>query len=358
MRAGKVITRDEYFRAMEETWKVVHGYMLERISRVGEENQEAGAVLRGNYVVRKRMFGGSPKMRPMLLRMCFEACRGGDWKGIVPACAAVELLNISTYVINAVFDEKGEQQYRKDPREYTIVGMILRDLAAECINEVGVSLSSQGTRELNDMMSEISLLAYIGQQIDLYQLKKGRRGAFRDTEEMKRLYFRRAELFCGHFMRNVARMGALLADATAVQRNALDRYGLALGRSIQVINDMGDFVTEEAAIDYEKTYKDQFSDIRQGKLTLPVIRALELDGRLVRSVLGKRKALKSELRAVARYMKASGIVSDVKAVTKQDYRTCRKELRKLPESEARDMLSVMASMLRTNKYYSFFRELR
>jgi len=352
-------SKERYFEIMIETWKIVREYMQKKVSEIEENDPEVGSILKNNYVVKKRLFDNNPKMRPLLLRLSFEACRGGNWKNTICVSAAVELLNISTYVINAIFDEKGEDIQKKDINEYIIVGMLLRELATKCLNELQISLSPQEVHELNEKISEINLLIYIGQHMDLYQLKKGRVEGFDSTERMKELYIKRAELLCGYFMKNVAYIGSLLANATSEQKKALDNYGLIFGTALQILNDMGDFVTNENAMDYEKTYQDQFSDIRHGKLTFPVIRGLEINGRnIIKRVLEKKKVTNKELEHLTEYLKTKGIVNDVREITKKDYRRCKKELVKLPESESRDMLSLMASILRSNKYYSFFRELK
>lgn len=351
--------RGRYFREMKETWNVIRAYMLESVSEILENNQEVTLNIMENQVVKKRLYDENPKMRPLLLRLSFETCRGGDWRRIIPVCAAMEFLNISTYVINAVFDEKGGRKTREETNRYIIIGMLFRELASKCIARVEMSLSPGEIHEMNEKLSEINLLGYIGQHIDLYQLKKEKMRELGTMDDMKRLYLRRAELLCGCFMRNVAITGAILANATAEQKEAISNYGFILGTAIQMVNDMGDFVLNRNAIDYEKTYQDQFSDIRQGKLTYPVLLGLERPGKnMIKEMLGKAKASSSELPSLVEYLKTSGITDEVRKLTKEKYRLCKRELKRLPQSDARDMLSVMASVIRSNKYYSFFREFK
>ena len=160
-------------------------------------------------------------------------------------------------------------------------------------------------------------------------------------------------------MENIACIGAILADATAEQLETLKNFGLSYGNGVQIANDLGDFVLGTSqAVDFEKTYKDQYSDIRHGKLTYPIILGLEIaEETPVKALLGKDNVNYKELELLTRYLKESGIFEKIKELSKAEYYECKRTLRNLPKSEARSMLSLMASMLRSNKYFTFFRKL-
>jgi len=357
--AEQTISKDAYFQEMRETWDCTREYMLKKLSELEAINKRAALAIQENAVVKKRLSleKQNVNLRPFLMRLSFEACRGYDWKRIIPACAAAEFLNISTYIINAIFDEKGES--RKDINQYIIAGMVFRDLASECLLEANVSLSPEENREISQRLIEINKLSYIGQHIDLYQLKKENIADFNSFEEMKILYLDRTEKICGKFMENIACIGAILADATAEQLETLKNFGLSYGNGVQIANDLGDFVLGTSqAVDFEKTYKDQYSDIRHGKLTYPIILGLEIaEETPVKALLGKDNVNYKELELLTRYLKESGIFEKIKELSKAEYYECKRTLRNLPKSEARSMLSLMASMLRSNKYFTFFRKL-
>ncbi|MGE0882440.1 MAG: polyprenyl synthetase family protein [Blastocatellales bacterium] len=65
------------------------------------------------------------------------------------------------------------------------------------------------------------------------------------------------------------RVGAILRGATLAERNALAGYGLNLGIAFQLVDDLLDFTSN-----LEKLGKPVLSDLREGKLTLPLIRLL------------------------------------------------------------------------------------
>jgi len=352
------IGKKQYFREMRETWKHTRKYMLQKLSQLAFNNKEAVLALQENPVVKKRLSARNPKVRPFLMKLSFEVCRGGDWKRIIPACAAVEFLNISTYVTNAVFDEKGGKKSKKDINQYIIAAMLTRDLAAECLSEVKVSLSQEEIMEMHQKLTEINKIIYLGQYIDLFKLKKENINNFKSFEEIKKLYMERAEMFCGYFMGNIAFIGALLANATREQIGTLEEIGFAYGTGLQIANDIGDFVLGDSeAKDFEKDYQDQYSDIRHGKLTYPVILGLEMkEKNIIRNLLGKKKSNYKQLHSLTGFLVKSGIVEKTKQLVNVKHNECKKELKKLPESKARKMLSLMVSGVRSNKYFVFFRE--
>ena len=65
-------------------------------------------------------------------------------------------------------------------------------------------------------------------------------------------------------------MGALLSGATSEQVEALGRYGLQVGIAFQMADDLLDYTMDTQALG-----KEAGADLREGKLTLPVIHALK-----------------------------------------------------------------------------------
>ena len=66
------------------------------------------------------------------------------------------------------------------------------------------------------------------------------------------------------------RMGAILGGATVEQEEHLARYGLDLGMAFQIVDDVLDLTASENVLG-----KPVGSDLREGKVTMAVIHALE-----------------------------------------------------------------------------------
>jgi octaprenyl-diphosphate synthase len=81
-------------------------------------------------------------------------------------------------------------------------------------------------------------------------------------------------------------IGAILGGATEAQRAALREYGLNLGTAFQLIDDLLDFTSNEAALG-----KAAGADLLGGKVTLPLIYLRESDPstlKLIQQVLSER----------------------------------------------------------------------
>src|SRR6266478_8826223 len=84
-----------------------------------------------------------------------------------------------------------------------------------------------------------------------------------------------------------ARLGALVAGADSAAEDKLGEYAWTLGMAFQLIDDMLDFTAREQTLG-----KPVGSDLREGKITLPLIYALERatadERRMVETVLEAR----------------------------------------------------------------------
>ena len=68
-----------------------------------------------------------------------------------------------------------------------------------------------------------------------------------------------------------AQLGAVLGDADAAREEAFARYGMHLGTAFQIMDDVLDYSGEAETIG-----KNLGDDLAEGKMTLPLIRALAL----------------------------------------------------------------------------------
>jgi hypothetical protein len=91
-----------YFSHMRETTEKVFPVIIRYAEKIREINYDLYKTVM--FFIDKRR--QKLLLKPFLLRLSYEICGGNEWEEIIPACAAFELLNISSYQANSSFDNK------------------------------------------------------------------------------------------------------------------------------------------------------------------------------------------------------------------------------------------------------------
>jgi len=155
-------------------------------------------------------------------------------------------------------------------------------------------------------------------------------------------YFKVLQMKTGELFALSCDLGAYLSGAGAVQRSALRQYGLAIGTAYQVYDDCLDLFGSEAAVG-----KSLGTDLAKGKLTLPLLLALERAG------TGDRVKMEAMIRewdprsfsALLDLLKSHRALEDSQRVVHQYLQAAREKLGVLPETESRLGLAGLADYL-------------
>ena len=181
------------------------------------------------------------------------------------------------------------------------------------------------------------MLTVIDEMIMAESLQLERRGrviAARDE------YFRIVEGKTAALFRWAMVAGARAAGLPASAETALERYGLHLGVAFQAVDDELDF-----AADAGTTGMDPLADLREGKMTFPLVVALERDPAIaerVGALLADETPAAAELAAVAAAVRATGALTATRALAEEHAALARAELDALPAGTARDALVTVA----------------
>lgn len=101
--------------------------------------------------------------------------------------------------------------------------------------------------------------------------------------------------------------GALLAGGDSAKVDCLYRFGLGIGMAFQIIDDTLDFVGKQS-----KVGKPVMSDLREGKLTLPVLYCLEkgtiVEKRKIKTMILRKVKTKSDLKFLSLILKKYGAI--------------------------------------------------
>jgi octaprenyl-diphosphate synthase len=112
---------------------------------------------------------------------------------------------------------------------------------------------------------------------ELIQLDKIGRIDVTEEDALRLATYKTACLFSG-----CARLGAILAGVDAAQEEALAEYGRNAGLAFQLVDDLLDFTASA-----QQLGKPVLSDLKEGKVTLPLIYAMENGHREAREMVAQ-----------------------------------------------------------------------
>ncbi|MSP25394.1 MAG: polyprenyl synthetase family protein [Myxococcales bacterium] len=133
--------------------------------------------------------------------------------------------------------------------------------------------------------------------------------------------------------------GAQLGHCSRDCEDALAELGTALGRAFQLIDDVLDLEGEPL-----ETGKNLFADVQQGKLTWPVLVALEREPRIlgVLEMVAKTGTLPpAELASFLDRVRATGATDETRRFARAEVERAKAALERLPECAARGALALV-----------------
>ena len=202
---------------------------------------------------------GGKRLRPMLTLAAAKMCGYQEGDRHVALAACVEFIHTATLLHDDVVDESDLRRGLASAnavfgnKASVLVGDFLFSRAFEL-------MVADGSLKVLGILSHASSVIAEGEVLQLITTN--------DTETSETAYLdviraKTAQLFAA-----ACRIGAVVAERPRVEEEALETYGMNLGITFQLIDDVLDFSAEQAKLG--KTVGDDF---REGKITLPVILA-------------------------------------------------------------------------------------
>ncbi len=203
--------------------------------------------------------GGGKRIRPALLLLSAKLLNY-QGSGAVRLGAVVEIIHTATLVHDDIIDEAMTRRGR--PAANTQWGNSRCVLAGDWLYMQAFKIA---VRERNFRILD-TLIELTQQMVEGELLQIEKLGRFITLDEYFDLIFRKTACLFSVCMR----LGAILAGATAAQEAALGKYGHDLGMAFQIVDDVLDLTASEDVLG-----KPVASDLREGKVTMSVIHALE-----------------------------------------------------------------------------------
>ena len=198
-------------------------------------------------------------MRPTLVLLCAKEA-GTVTEEVMHAAAGLEMLHTASLVHDDVVDESDMRRGQRS------VNALFDNKAAVL---VGDFITSKALAEvaMTHSLEAVERMAWLGQTLadgELLQLGNTQRSTFSQGAYYDVISKKTAALFS-----TCARLGALLAGGDAATVELLEHYGHIVGLCFQLRDDIFDF--DESL----NVGKPKGNDLQEGKLTLPVLYALD-----------------------------------------------------------------------------------
>ncbi len=221
---------------------------------------------------------GGKRVRPAVLLM---AARLSGYRGdrAVLYAAVVEFIHTATLVHDDIIDESELRRGRLavHSRWGNDITVLLGDYLY--IKSMAMALTHDAI-DIVRLLCDVTLKMIEG---ELYQLTKNGDADITEDEHFDIIRRKTAYLFGG-----CAQIGGVLGKVSSEQEQALREYGFNLGVAFQIVDDLLDFTGDTRSVG-----KPIGSDLREGKVTLPLIHLLRQsnDGvasSIVREVIASR----------------------------------------------------------------------
>jgi len=209
----------------------------------------------GEYLRR----GGGKRIRPMLLLLSSRLF-SHQGRGAIRLGAVVEIIHTATLVHDDIIDEA--QIRRGRPAANTQWGNSKCVLAGDWLymQAFKIALEERNFRILD------TLIDLTQQMVEGELLQMEKLGQLISLDQYFDLIYRKTACLFSVCMR----LGAILGGATPEQEQNLAQYGRDLGMAFQIVDDVLDLTASEDVLG-----KPVASDLREGKVTMAVIHALE-----------------------------------------------------------------------------------
>ena len=283
--------------------------------------------------------GGGKRLRPALLLL---AAGAADYRGAaaVRLGAVVEMIHSATLIHDDVID--GANTRRGRPSANARWGNHMSVLAGDWLymESFEIALKERNFAIL-DILIDLTQNMVEGELLQLTHLG---RIDLTEQDAIDLSYRKTACLFSG-----CGRLGAVLGGADQNIEEALADYGRYAGLAFQLVDDLLDFTASSKQLG-----KPVLSDLKEGKLTLPLIFALQNGNghqpgaahrHLVATVLEERDFHTVRPEEIARIVNESGALDRARELATDYAQRSRAALDPLPDTEYRRALLAVPEFI-------------
>ena len=275
--------------------------------------------------------GGGKRLRPLLVLLAANAA-GYKGEQHIPLAAVIEFIHTATLLHDDVVDNSelrrgnatANAQWGNAPS--VLVGDFLYSRSFQIMVEIGRM----------EIMQVISHATTIIAEGEVLQLLNQRNPDTSEESYLQVILGKTAMLF-----EAATEVGAILADSSAEDREALRLYGRHLGIAFQIVDDLLDYLS-----DSETMGKNVGDDLAEGKATLPLIHAMRIgsdeDRELIRQAI--RKGGLDDLSPVLEIVQRNGSIDYSRQKAAEEIDKAKNAIASLPDTSFKETLNQIADL--------------
>lgn len=258
----------------------------------------------------------------------------------IAAAAAVEMLHNATLIHDDVVDES------KMRRSRPTVNSIWDNQIAVLVGDFFVSNALQQTVATGDLRI-VNALGYLGKVLSLGEVDQIYNARYHCLDE--KAYFNIISYKTASLFVSCIQMGAYSVWADGERLKKMERFAELLGLCFQIRDDIFDYFADQSEVG-----KPTGNDLREGKITLPLLYALnrtELPDHEAMLTLSKKELLEeSEINTLIEFAKTSGGIDYAYAAMERLRDEAYDILDQFPASETVEAFRAIFSYIITRRY--------
>ncbi len=280
------------------------------------------------------MLSGGKRLRPLLFLLSTRIC---GYKGNI----AIKFSSIFEYLHTASLlhdDIVDDAVLRRGQRVANAIwGNPIAVLVGDFLLARASAISvDAGSLEIIKVLSEITEEMSQG---EIHQLIKKGSLDITETEYLEVIRRKTAVLFQG-----ACRIGALISNASEEKEAALSICGLHLGIAFQMVDDLIDYTSDTRTLG-----KEIGADLKEGKLTLPVIHSLKTaessDRVLMEKIIKNKDFAAHEFETLVEMLKKYGGIAYTKKQAAAHIEKAKQALKVFSPSESREVFLLITDYI-------------
>ncbi len=319
--------KDNYLKTLSEIIKPVESD-LEEFSKVFPTLLKSHVRVI-NIIARHMVRQRGKRVRPLLVILSARIC-GEPRQNTYKAAALIEMLHNATLIHDDVVDEANIR------RGGPTLKAIWKNKTSVLMGDYILARSLTTASQLNDLkvIGTLSEASARMSQGEINQMVKSKRKDITEEEYFQIIGDKTAALISAS-----CQLGAISVEADAEKTAIMKNFGEKTGLAFQIKDDLLDFQGEEKLFGKKKG-----TDLRDGKITLPLIFALRQvkkreQNRILKCV--KKKASGEDIRTVIRFINEHGGIQYAQEKAGIEVREAVDSLSVFPDSEYKRSLIAL-----------------